>query len=142
MSNKITIAAQVICYLNGSPLGQVTGFHWTSNTGYKPQFGLDSVIPVELTPTTTSVTGTVSILSIPATGNLEGLGITAPFQNLLNTKYFTIALRDELYGTTFFQASYCVVDSQTWGAEAKGIVTGQFQFTGMIWNNEVPVVEV
>lgn len=142
MSNKITIAAQVICYINASPIGQVTGFHWTSSTPFRPQFGLDSILPVELTPTVTNVSGTVSILSIPASGNLEGMGITAPFQDLLNAKYFNIALRDELYGTTFFQASYCVVEQQSWAADAKGLVTGQFNFTGLVWNNEVPAVQV
>ena len=142
MSNKITVSAQVICYLNGSPLGQVNSFHWSSSTPYKALYGLDSIVPVELAATTTNVSGTVGIYSIPGSGNLGGLGVTAPFQNVLNQQYFTIALRDEQTGTTFFSAQYCQVQDQSWQAESKGIVSGSFSFTGLLWTNEVPVAVV
>ncbi len=139
MSNKITVSAQIICYINSTPVGQVSSFHWSSNTPMRPLYGLDSIIPFELVQTTTSVSGTVAMYAIPGSGNLEGLGITAPFQNLLSQKYFTIILQDELLGTTFFAAQYCMVNNQSWQAEAKGLVSGSFQFSGLLWVNEVPI---
>jgi hypothetical protein len=97
--------------------------------------GIDSLAPFELSPTSTSVSGSVAILRTRDDGGLEGLSIVKPLPYLSEDEYFTLELKDRLTGSTYLKAEHAAIDGQSWSASARGIVTGQFTFHGLTAKN-------
>lgn len=135
--SRIVAAAKVIVYINGKKFGQVTGFSWQSITQRKPAYGLDSGEPYEFMPLTTKCMGSVSVIKTIADGGVEGRGAVARFEDLPREKYFSIMLVERTYDMVIFQADRCVVNAQSWDVQAKGILTGRFEFETFTWNNEI-----
>jgi hypothetical protein len=133
----MVVGAQAVCYINGTMYGQVSSFRWSSDTPYRPLYGLDCIWPQELVPTVVKVSAQLNIYRMVGDGGLEGAGITAPYASLPRQQYFTLSLRDRYSDNLLFESRWCVVDTQTWDVPAKGLVTGSFSVTGIAWHNEV-----
>ncbi len=130
------VAANVICYVNNRPFGKVTGFSFSSATPREPINGIDSIDPFELAANTTRVTGSLTLVRTLYDGGAEGAGMTTDFERLPQEKYFSILLVERLSDTVLFQANHCSVNQQSWGASAKGVMTGQVEFEALSWTNE------
>jgi hypothetical protein len=134
---SVIVTSDVQLLINGNLYAQVASFSFASNTNYKETFALDSPTPYELAPTTTSITGNVQCYRMSGDGGLEGIGATTFFNDFPKQQYITIALRQISTDQIIFRASYCVVTAQSWSMPTKSIITGNFTFRGIIWDNEV-----
>jgi len=133
---SVMIGSDIQCYINGKLLGAVSAFSFNSDTAVKTIVAVDSLLPFELAPTATAVTGNVSLFRLTQDGGLEGAGITTSFDNIARQQYLTIALKQRSTDQIIFEARYCSVINQAWQVLAKSLVTGTFVFKGIIWNTE------
>jgi len=134
---KVITGAAVICYVNGGLFGRVTDFSWRSATPRKANYGLDSVDPHELAPTTTKISGSLRLLRTVADAGAEGAGMAANYEDLPREKYFTLQLVDRATDIVIFQAQYCSTTMQAWNVPTKGTVTGTLEFEAISWSNEL-----
>lgn len=134
---KVVVGAHVTCYINGQPYGRASQFSFRSMTPRKAIYGLDSMDPYELAPTTTKVTGTLRIYRTVGDGGAEGGGLTVPYEDLPREKYFTVQLIDRGSDKVLFQAELCSVVSQSWDVPMKGVVSGTLEFEAISWSNEL-----
>lgn len=137
MRAQTIVSAGIIVYLNAKPYGRVKDFAFESVTGKKAQYGLDSLEPYELIPTSTKVTGHMTIVRTIGDAGAEGAAITARFEDLPRERYFTIQLVERVSDTLLFEARYCSVTRQAWNVPEKGMVTGTVEFEALDWSNEL-----
>jgi len=138
MSNSLTLAgAHVVVYVNSRVYAQVSGFTWSSTTPRKVIYELDSVIPAELAQTITSISGSLKLFRLIGDGGVQGPGMVAPFEDLSKERYFSLQLIERRSDTCIFSAGSCSVESESWSAEAKGLITGTMNFKALTWTNEV-----
>ncbi len=137
MSERIVIGSQVLLFVNGAPWGNVVNFRFTSDAPVNAIHALDSPEAYEISSTTTSVSGSISLYRMIGDGGLEGSGLTARFEDIVRMKYVNLALRERFSDTVIFQCRNCVISNQSWGAEAKGMMMGSFNFSGISWSNEI-----
>ena len=130
------VSAQLLCYINGRFVGEITGIQLSQSTSHASRMGLDSLTPYALDPASAHVSGTVSVLRRHASGGLEGRGIVAPFRHIPIEKYFSMLLVDRATGKRFFQADFCKVTSQSWSMGARQRVEGSFSFDALDAANE------
>ena len=128
--------ARCLVYINGRKYGVVTGFDYESNTSVRAIETIDDILPAELAPTRCKIKGSVKCYRIAGTGGLEGMGITAQFNDIPLQKYFSITLIDKLTDNLLFSADYCMCEGQRWSFNPKGLNEGSFNFQGISWNNE------
>ncbi len=133
----VLTAPKVFLYINGIKVGRVFGFGWNTNTPKKPIYGLDSNEPYELAPTTTSITGTVSIYKFMGDGGAEGAGMTPPNRDIPSERYFTLMLIDQVSSNLIFRADDCTVLGQNWNVSVRSLVTGTINFQALSWSNEM-----
>jgi hypothetical protein len=131
MRNKVLVGAGVKCLINGVNIGVVTGIQYSIQTPREEDRGIDSLAPYELSPTSVSVTGALSIIKVRDDGGLEGWNIVKPLPNISEDEYFTLELKDRMSGSTYIKVDHAAVDSQGWSVSARGVVTGQFSFHGL-----------
>lgn len=137
MSNGFSVpTAACCCYINGKLVGRVTSFRWSSDTPRKDIYGLDSVVPYEIAPTTVSCSGSVGLIRTHADGSIEALGMTAHSSQMERERYFTLTLVDRATDTLLFRADYCAVIGQQWEVPERGLVRGTVNFRALQWNNE------
>lgn len=136
MLTRTITGARVVCYVNGKKYANVMGFSYQSNTPKKPIYALDSTDPVELAPTTTKISGTLSLYRLDD-GGVEANGLTTPYEDLPREKYFTLQLIDRGTDRVLFQAQFCSTTSQSWNFPAKHLATGSLSFEALTWQNEV-----
>jgi hypothetical protein len=134
---KTVVSAGVVLYLNGKPYGRVREFFFDSATPRKPLYGIDSTEPFELIPTTTLVTGRIGLVRTVGDGGAEGAAMTTQVDAIPREKYFTLQLIERTSDTVIFEARYCSVTRQSWGAPEKGIVTGTVEWEALDWSNEL-----
>lgn len=137
MPAKTLSSAAVVCYVNGSLYGKVTGFRFTSAVNRRVLHSIDTLEPFELTPGPTKISGQIRLLRLIDDGGAEG-AFTAHFNNLSAEQYFSFVLLDRGTGVVIFKASQCSILNQSWEFPSKGIVTGSIEFEALDWSNEVP----
>ena len=133
----VVTGAAIVCYVNGTPYGRVSGFSFRSATPRRALYGLDVIDPQELAPTQTKISGTLKLYRTVGDGGAEGAGMVANFEDLPREKYFTLQLVDRGSDKVIFQAQKCSVTMQAWDFPRKGVVTGSLEFEAITWNNEV-----
>lgn len=134
---SIIAAHHLVCYINGVLFGYINGMpQWNVDTEYREARGIDTNEAFELMPGQSRVSGTFTILRGRDTGGLEGAGLVASGQKMLQQKYMTIEMVDRLTNQTVFRALRCQVTRQSWSAQPKGLVTGTFTWTGIEHENE------
>lgn len=136
----LATGSRVLVYIDGNPYGRAISLQFTSETGVRDIETIDSQMPAELASTRCKIKGQVTYYRAPGDGDIQGMGIVAPFHQISRQKYFSIQLKDRLTGKTLFKADYCKVNSQSGSVSAKGIWAGSFSFTGITWGNETSAV--
>lgn len=124
-------------YVNGRVYGRVKEFQWSSATPKKPQYGLDSLEPYELIPTSTRVTGRLTLYRTVGDGGAEGAAMATRYEDVPREKYFSLQLMERGSQTIVFEARYCSVTNQSWSVPERGLVTGTLEFEAIEWNNEL-----
>lgn len=137
MRSRLVSGAKVLCYVNGQLLARVTEFSFNIDTPIKEVRGVDSPIPYELAVTHGRCTFSMSLLRTVSDGGAEGVGLSAPFEDISNQKYFSVMLIERTSDTVIFQADFCMAQNQSWSAPAKGLMMGKLSATSLAWNNEV-----
>lgn len=133
----ILTGAHVVCYVNGRILGRVTSFHWTKQSTIKRVQGIDTLIPSELIRGPVFVNGQIGLLRTKRDGGAEGAGLTAPMENLNLEQYVSLMLIDRMTDTVVGQFDSCLIESDGWRVDPKGIVTGTLTFQSLKFANEV-----
>lgn len=139
---KVISSAGVVCYVNGRPFGRVRDVQYTSQTPRKSIYGLDSMEPFELAPTTTKIMCRMTLYRTVGDAGAEGAAISSRYEDLPREKYFSVMLVERGSDTAIFEARYCSTTSQTWSVPEKGLVTGVVEFEALDWSNELRPVKV
>jgi hypothetical protein len=135
MGNRVQVGANLICIINGQKWGAVTGIQYSLASPRMQERGLDSMEATELAPTVVSVTGTIQILMQRNDEGLEGRQVTAGLPYISTEHYFSIMLQDRQSAFIVMRIDFASVENQTWNPIAKGMVQGQFSFTGLMAKN-------
>jgi hypothetical protein len=135
---KTITGSSIICYINNKLYSRVSNFTWDSQTINKAIYALDSNDPFELGATQTKIGGTVSVYRLHGDGGAQGAGMVPEYASLSRGKYFSITLIDRFNNQVLFNASNCVLQSETWSVPSKGIITGSLRFEAIDWSNEKP----
>jgi hypothetical protein len=138
MPQLTIVGASVQCYVNGKLYAQAKSFRWSPTTPQRELHGLDSVEPFDLMPMAASLQGEIGLWRQRLDGGAQGSGAAVAFVDIPHAKFFTVQLKEIRTQTIIFQARYCSVVAETWGAEAKGVVQGSLVFKGLTWSNEIP----
>lgn len=131
MSGQPIVGANLKLYINNRPFGIATNIEWTRQDQHKAVYGIDSIVPYELLPQTTSINGKVSFTAIKRDGGLIGRSIVARTTEILREKYISIVLVDRDSGFIILRVDQCIVTTQSYKADAKGILRGVFSFEGI-----------
>src|SRR5271155_2988535 len=121
---QILVGSRVSLFINGQQFGRVSGFQFSSSTGWKPIYALDLSSPYELIPTQTKTIGSINVYRTAGDGGAEGAGMSTNYPSLNRLKYFTISLVVRDTSAVIFEANHCVLQNQSWNAPTKGFVTG------------------
>ena len=135
MANRVQVGANLVCIINGQKWGAVTGIQYALASPRMQERGLDSMEAAELAPTIVSVSGTIQILMQRNDEGLEGRQVTAGLPYISAEHYFSIMLQDRQSAFIVMRIDYASVENQTWNPIAKGMVQGQFSFTGLMAKN-------
>lgn len=136
---RIIAAARILVVINGNLYGRCGSISWNVANPKKSIRSVDSPFVQEYAPTTLEVTGSMTIYRLINDGGLEGAGISAPMIDQSREKYVTIQLIERETDTTLLQINQAAIQGQSWNAVAKGLLMGQFSFTGIIFTNEADV---
>lgn len=137
MPARTVVGASVNCYVNGALYGQVKSFRWSPTTPHREAHGIDSVEPYDLIPMACSVQGSLALWRTRLDGGAQGIGAGFIWADLPRGKFFTIHLKETLTQTLLFEASYCSVIGESWGADAQRPMEGSLTFKGLGWGNEI-----
>lgn len=123
-------------YINGKPFGVAVSFSWSTNSGRRGLYGIDTPLPFELAPGSQAVTGRIEVIKTRLDGGLEGRGLAAADNSIHLEKYISILLVDRVTDEQIFWCQNAAVNAQAWSVSARGILTGSFDFIGLSWENE------
>lgn len=138
MAHPFSIAgAHLKVFVNGKLLGYATAVPTLKvMTSHGDLRAIDSPVVRSRVPRMYGVNGTMQVLRGRSTGGLEGAGMVPSAQAMLRQKYLTIELQDRITQDIVFSVRQCDVDDQSWQIQAKGLVVGTFNFTGITFDNE------
>lgn len=136
MQPQILSGAHLKCYINNSLAGYVTGFNYSVVTNHRAIEAIDNVQAQELAPSSYSVAASFSIISSRVLMGLEGAGVAVYADQLPRHKYLDIVLLDKVTGRIVFQAINAVIDAQSWTAQAKGLMSGQFSVKALSFTSD------
>lgn len=138
MGQTFSIAgAHLKVYVNSQLLGYVIGTPtWNVRSEWGRLRELDSVLTRQLAPRFYEVSATIQVLRGRSTGGLEGAGLVPTAEAMLRQKYLTIEIQDRITQDIVYRAVQCAVQQQQWQMNARGIVTGTFNFDGITFANE------
>lgn len=139
---RILVGANIICYLNGKPLGFVAGFHYNASTPSREIRGIDLPEVVELAATTSSCKFTMTVFRVKGGGGIQGIGMGPVSAEIPRGKYFDFILIDRVTDTVVWQGRWCRVDSESGNFEAKAMSMITVGGSAITWNNEVKPIKV
>lgn len=131
---------KLVLYVNGSPYVPVRSCSYTLDTPVKETRGVDCAAAFQLDPTIVRCSGTLSVYRIARSGGAEGVGAAVAMEDVPNQKYVSLAIVDRATDTVVWSARRCMITSQTWDPEARGLLSGRWTFVGTDWKGEVQPV--
>lgn len=136
MRARTVTGAHLVCYVNGQPYSKVSSFAWESRTSSKPIYGIDSPDPYELGPTQTHLSGTLNVYRTLMDKGAQGAGIVPSFEEFVNGKYFALTIIDRSTDTLIFQSDSCMLQSESWSAASRSVMSGSLSFEAITWTNQ------
>lgn len=134
---RIIVGANVICYLNGKPLGFVAMFRYNASTPSRKIGGIDSIEVLELGPTTSMCSWNMTVYRIKGGGGIQGIGMGPVSAEIPRGKYFTFVLIDRITDTILWQGAGCRVEDESGAFESKAMSMISVAGSCLTWNNEV-----
>src|SRR3979490_544715 len=116
---KVQRAADCLVYVNGKIFAYATSVQWSMGYGRRAIYGIDQHTPQELASGQSKVSISVSCVRARLSAGIEGAGIAALEENLLNERYFFLQVVDRITDTVILQVPNCSIDSQSWSAEER-----------------------
>ena len=138
MGQSFSLAgAHLKVFINGKLLGYVMNAPaWNVRSESGRLREIDNVLTKQFAPRLYEVAGTLQVLRGRSTGGLEGAGLVPTAEAMLRQKYLTIEIQDRITQDIVYRALQCTVQQQQWQINARGIVTGTFNFEGITFANE------
>lgn len=138
MPDQMTMTgAHVVVYINGTAYARVASVSPQMSTPSREVRGIDCQEALELAPTISSVSCSMSVFRTLGDGGAEGPGMSVPPTLLPRGKYFSVMLLEQVTNTILFTANKCRIEEQKWDVAAKSFVRGSINFKALSWNNEV-----
>lgn len=137
MSKRTVTGAGLNVYVNGIMYGRVRNFQFAAQTAHEAEYALDSPDPFELSASKTKIGGKLGVYRTIGDGGAEGANMAVRFEDLPRGKYFSITLVERSSDTVVFECRYAKVQNQSWSVGERGIMTGEIDFEGLDWSNEL-----
>lgn len=134
--SRVVTAPHILVFVNGRLYSQASGVSWTASSPRIVRGGIDSIVPYEISPGMTRISGRIKTYRGHADGALEGRGVVAPPAYIPRERYFSLLVVDRMFGNKILQVDHCSVEEQTWDVQAGRIMEGSFSFTGLTHSNE------
>jgi hypothetical protein len=133
---KVVTSPHILVFINGHLYSHASGLSWSASSPRIKRTGVDSIIPYELSPSQTQLSGRIKTYRAHGDGGLEGRGIVAPPARIPEERYFSLLVIDRITGDKILQADHCMVEDQSWDVSAGKFLEGSFSFTGLTHGNE------
>lgn len=134
--SRIVKGADLKIYINNKLFGLVLNFTWQAGNGRRPIYGIDNPEPQEIADGQNFVSGTIAVVRLRDDAGLEGYGVVAQPHETTREKYTTITVVDRVTDRPIFTCDKARIKSQSWNVTARDMLTGSFQFDGIVWENE------
>ena len=122
--------------VNGQDLGIAQSISWSQSYGINTIMGIDSPFPQEIAPGHCSISGTISGIRIIGDGGLEGQGLLAYAENMLQKRYSLLQVVDRTNGDNILRVNQAMFSDQNWNISARGLVTFSVKFDGILATND------
>jgi hypothetical protein len=134
---RIIVGANIICYLNGRPLGFVADFHYNASTPSREIRGIDCPEVQELAPTISGCKFNMTVFRIKGGGGIQGVGMGPISAEVPRGKYFDFLLLDRITDTVVWNGRWCRIDNESGSFAAKAMSMVSVSGTAITWSNEV-----
>ena len=135
MTPRVQNGARVFLYINGTAVGLVTDFSFSSQTSGIEISGIDVDFPIEIGPGTVRVSGSLSLYKLINDAGAQTYGLTTSSDMASLQKYVTLTLVDRGFDITIFKCDYAKITNETWSVSSKSLMMGQLTFEGIGWSN-------
>lgn len=136
-SRRVVTGASINCYVNGNLYGRVRSFSFNASTMHEAEYALDSSDPFELSAGRTKVSGKLGVWRTIGDAGAEGAHMATRFEDITKGKYFSLTLIDRTSDMVVFECRYAKVQNQSWTVQERGIMTGEIDFEGLDFSNEL-----
>lgn len=125
--------AQVKIRINGKFYGQAQSIQYTIDTADQETYGVDSIFPQEISPTRSTVSGSVSGISVSDV-SLQALGIRDPNLQILGSGYAKIEIIYRRTGKPIVTFENCRITNEQFSISTKGTGKLSFAFRAVLAN--------
>jgi hypothetical protein len=138
---QIQTGAGARLIINGKTIGFAASIQYTRSQNIKVFYEMDNVFPVELSPTTYLIQGTMTGFRLKGGGGLDGANIMSisSVQQYFNQQYCVIELIDTTTNKAFALIQPAIFDQDSWSISAKGVITFSATFKGTFMQTETTI---
>ena len=139
MIQNVLTGSGVKILINSKVIGFATGITITRTQNTKYIYEIDNPYPVEIMPTTYTVTGTMTGIRIRNSGGLDGPGVMtlSNTQDIFFQKYCVIEVIDRQTGKINYSIQNVMFDQDSWSITSKNVITFNANFKGQYMQTEV-----
>lgn len=132
MAQSIVLTgSQCKVYLAGT-LYPASSIQYTIDYGEQEIFGIDSVYPQEIATTRITVQGSISGFRVQLSGGLQGTDVRSRIGDVLHASYISLRIEDRKNLVDILLVPQIKVTSENMSIGAKGVVTVNFSFKGLL----------
>ena len=133
MAKSIVLrGADIKLFLNDQLYPEVMALSYTIDYMENEIYGIDQVFPQEIATTKVSVSGSVDGIRTKYSGGLQGKSVRPLMLDIVNAPYINLKIVDRSTGEEILYIPNIKVGSESFQAQAKGIVKLGFKFKGLI----------
>ncbi len=111
---------------------EVQTITWMIDYGETEIYGIDSQFAQEIAPIKVSVQGSINGFRVKLTGGLQGYDARSKINQILQAPYTSLRVKDRFSDQDLIWIPQMKISNENITASAKGVVTLNFSFKGII----------
>lgn len=131
MATTILSGAHVKIRINGTIYPLAQSISYSISSGETEIYGVDSIFPQEIAPTTSSVSGRIDGLKI-ARASLQSLNIRDPNSQIMGSGYNMIEVLDRKTKSVIISFPMCRVSDESFSIQTKSTARLSFSFKAIL----------
>lgn len=142
MAQVQTMAASTIkVYINGIVMPNISSLSFSLSNGEEEIWGIDSLSPQEISPSKTTVSGTITGMRIKASGDAQARRMIPLQAEVMEGNYWSLRVEDIDTKFNLLFIPYAKVSREDVQIQAKGLVKFSLNFVGILAAQELDIVK-